>query len=367
MRHSWVEVDLQKIRDNVARIVSLVAPARFCAVVKANAYGHGDVPVARAAIDGGANMLAVATVGEAVRLREADIRRPILLLGQPPLEDINDVLLHKLTPTVYDPLFLESLLAAVDQEVPNVHIKFDTGMHRLGTDGATVNRLASSIARSPKANLEGVWSHFADADADPEFTQHQIDMFSGLVSSLADAGFSIPLVHLANSAGAMLYPASRKDMVRVGLAMYGLSPTPGEELPIALEPAMRVVSEVTHVRRLPAGARPSYGRVRELEAASFLATVPIGYADGYNRRLGDVKGAAVVQGQRRPLAGRVTMDYIILDMGDDRPELGDEVVILGSQDEATVPAQQWAEWLDTISYEVVCGFSERLPRRYLNE
>ena len=367
MRHSWVEVDLQRIRDNVARIISAVAPARFCAVVKANAYGHGDVPVAQAAIDGGANLLAVATVEEGVRLREADIRRPILLLSQPPLEDINDVLHWNLTPTIYDPLFLESFVASVDEEIPNIHVKFDSGMHRLGTDGATVQRLASSIVRSPKVNLEGIWTHFADADGDPEFTTQQIDLFNGFMGTISDAGFDVPLAHMANSAGALLYPNSRRDMVRVGLALYGLNPAPAEKMPIQLEAAMRVVSEVVHVRRLPAGARPSYGRIRELEKPSYLATIPIGYADGVTRRLGDVNGAALVGGIRRPFAGRVTMDYTILDMSDDRPEIGDEVVILGTQDEGAVPAQQWAEWLDTISYEVVCGFSDRLPRRYINE
>jgi alanine racemase len=367
MRPSWVEVDLQKIRDNVARIITATAPARFCAVVKADAYGHGDVPVARAAIDGGANLLAVATVEEGVRLREADIRRPILLLSQPPLADINDVLHWELTPTIYDPGFLESFLSSVDGMVPKVHLKFDSGMHRLGTDGATVQRLAAAVARSPKADLEGLWTHFADADSDPEFTTHQIDLFNGFASTVTDAGIDVPLVHMANSAGALLFPASRRDMVRIGLSMYGLHPAPGQQLGVELQPAMRVLSEVVHVRRLPAGARPSYGRVRELEEAAYLATVPIGYADGVTRRLGDVKGASLVGGRRRPFAGRVTMDYVILDMGDDRPELGDEVVILGTQDDGAVPAQQWAEWLDTIAYEVVCGFSDRLPRRYLNE
>ncbi|NND14241.1 MAG: alanine racemase, partial [Acidimicrobiia bacterium] len=214
MRPSWVEVDLQAIKDNVSAIVDLVAPARFCAVVKANAYGHGDVPVAKAALEAGANMLAVATVEEGARLREADITQPILLLAQPPLEDINDVLHWKLSPTIYHPLFLESFLAAIDDQLPRVHIKFDSGMHRLGTDGATVQRLAAAIARSPKAELGGIWSHFADADSDPEFTNQQLDLFNGFVSTARDTGLKVPLVHIANSAAALLLPRSRQDMVR---------------------------------------------------------------------------------------------------------------------------------------------------------
>lgn len=365
MRPSWVEVDLQAIKDNVSAIVDLVAPARFCAVVKANAYGHGDVPVAKAALEAGANMLAVATVEEGARLREADITQPILLLAQPPLEDINDVLHWKLSPTIYHPLFLESFLAAIDEQLPRVHIKFDSGMHRLGTDGATVQRLAAAIARSPKAELEGIWSHFADADSDPEFTNQQLDLFNGFVSTARDTGLKVPLVHIANSAAALLLPRSRQDMVRIGLAMYGLHPAPRTPLPVKLRPAMAVKSQVVHVRRLPAGARPSYGRIRELESTSNVATVPIGYADGVTRRLATVKGAALIGGKRRPFAGRVTMDYVVLDMGPDPVEIGDEVVLLGTQEDGLVPAQQWAEWLDTISYEVVCGFGERLPRKYV--
>ncbi len=365
MRPSWVEIDLGAIRDNVSALIDLVAPARFCAVVKANAYGHGDVPVAKAAIEAGANMLAVATVEEGVRLREADIRHPILLLSQPPLEDINDVLHWRLTPTIYHPMFLESFLAAIDGESPSVHLKFDSGMYRLGTDGATVQRLAAAVTRSPKADLEGIWSHLADADADPEFTNRQLDLFKGFMLTARDTGLQVPIVHLANSAGALLYPASRLDMVRVGLAMYGLHPAPRKPIPVTLRPAMRVLSEVTHVRRLPAGARPSYGRIRELEAASTIATVPIGYADGVTRRLSSVKGAALIGGKRRPYAGRITMDYVVIDMESDPVALGDEVVLMGTQGDGAVPAQQWAEWLDTISYEVVCGFSDRLPRRYV--
>ncbi|NNC43996.1 MAG: alanine racemase [Acidimicrobiia bacterium] len=365
MRPSWVEVDLQAIKDNVSAIVDLVAPARFCAVVKANAYGHGDVPVAKAALEAGANMLAVATVEEGARLREADITQPILLLAQPPLEDINDVLHWKLSPTIYHPLFLESFLAAIDEQLPRVHIKFDSGMHRLGTDGATVQRLAAAIARSPKAELGGIWSHFADADSDPEFTNQQLDLFNGFVSTARDTGLKVPLVHIANSAAALLLPRSRQDMVRIGLAMYGLHPAPRTPLPVKLRPAMAVKSQVVHVRRLPAGARPSYGRIRELESTSNVATVPIGYADGVTRRLATVKGAALIGGKRRPFAGRVTMDYVVLDMGPDPVEIGDEVVLLGTQGDGLVPAQQWAEWLDTISYEVVCGFGERLPRKYV--
>lgn len=366
MRQSWVEIDLDAIRQNVAAIAALVRPAAVCAVVKADGYGHGDVPVAEAALRGGADWLAVALTEEGARLREAGIDAPILLLSEPPVADAGEVLEWRLTPTIYREEFLRSLEAAADPGHRGpVHIKLDTGMHRVGADAVTAGKLAVGIARSEVFELEGVWTHFADSEGDPEFTARQTDALRGFVMRLSEDGISPRFVHAANSAGALFHPDTRLDMVRVGISVYGINPAPELGDPMAeLKPAMRVVSRVSLVKRLPAGSRPSYGRRRVLPEDSTVVTVPIGYADGVARRLGDAGGRVLIGGKRFPFAGTITMDHIVVDVGDTKVEVGDEVVLLGRQDDEEITADEWATRLGTISYEIVCAFGPRLPRRY---
>jgi alanine racemase len=362
VRPTCVEIDLEAVRANVRAISAAVAPTRVCAVVKADGYGHGDVPVAGAAIDAGAAYLAVALVAEGARLREAGIEAPILLLSEPFGEAAAEVVRWRLTPTVYRGGFLDSLLAAAPSGYP-VHVKVDTGMHRVGAPPTEAVALARRIAGST-LHLEGVWTHFAVAEEDPEFTAGQTAALADVVAALADDGIRPDLVHAANTAGALGHPGARLDMVRVGLGVYGLRPTPEMAPEVALVPAMRVVSRVAHVQRLREGARPSYGRRRPLAADSTVATVPIGYADGVPRRLVDGGGTVLIRGRRYPFAGSVTMDQVVVDLGDDPVEVGDEVVLMGAQGGDAVTADEWAERLDTISYEVVCGFGPRMPRRY---
>lgn len=363
MRPSWVEVDLDAIRHNVREITSLVAPARLCAVVKADGYGHGDVPVAEAALQAGADRLAVATVTEGMRLREAGIEGPILLLSETMVADAGTLIANQLTPTVYSDGFLEALAAAAGQPLA-VHVKVDTGMHRVGTDEATAARLVARIQADDMLRLEGVWTHFPSAEDDVAFTGAQIKQLRQFVDRAVETGATPGLVHAANSAGALLYPEGRFDMVRIGLAMYGCYPSPACREAVTLQPAMRVVSQVVHTKRLPAGARPTYGRIRPLEAESTVATVPIGYADGVTRRLAKIGGEVLIGGQRRPYAGVVTMDQIVVTMGDDPVHEGDEVVLLGRQGDEEIDADEWADSLDSVSWEVLCGFGPRLPRRY---
>ncbi|MDH3605364.1 MAG: alanine racemase [Acidimicrobiia bacterium] len=360
MRPSWVEVDLDAIRHNVAEIAKLVAPAKFCAVVKADGYGHGDVPVAEAALGAGADWLAVATVGEAVRLREAGIEAPILLLSEVAEEDAASVVAQSLTPTVYSLPALEAISAAVTAPLA-VQVKLDTGMHRVGADLETASDLVTRIADHELLELGGIWTHFPSAEGETDFTEGQVKQLSEFV---AGVGPSPKLVHAANSAGALLYPDARFDMVRIGLAMYGCLPSPACGDVVSLQPAMRVVSKVVHIKRLPAGARPTYGRIRPLERESTVATIPIGYADGITRRLAKIGGAVLIGGVRRPYAGIVTMDQIVVDMGDDPVEVGDQVVLLGAQGDEEISADEWAERLDSVSWEILCGFGPRLPRRY---
>jgi alanine racemase len=362
VRPTRVEVDLAAIRANVAAIRTAVEPASVCAVVKADAYGHGDVPVAGAAIDAGADRLAVALIAEGARLREAGIEAPILLLSEPFDEAVAQVVEWRLTPTVYRAAFLDALEEVAPEGYP-VHVKVDTGMHRVGAAAAEAESLARRIAASP-LRLEGLWTHFAVAEEDSAFTTGQADALGVVVDRLAVDGIRPDLVHAANTAGALGHPAARLDMVRVGLGIYGLRPAPGMAPDVPLTPAMRVTSRVALTRSLPAGARPSYGRRRPLPADSTVAVVPIGYADGLPRRLGERDGVVLIRGRRYPFAGSVTMDQIIVDLGADPAAVGDEVVLLGAQGDDEITAEEWAERLSTISYEVVCGFGPRMPRRY---
>ena len=335
MRPSWVEVDLDAIAANVAAIRAEVAPALVCAVVKADAYGHGDVPAAEAAMAGGAEWLAVALVEEGRRLREAGIEVPILLLSEPEVTDAAAVVEWSLRPTVYREGFATALgdaaLAAGVVPYP-VHVKVNTGMHRVGAEPLEAFPLVRQIAADDRLSLEGLWTHLAVAEEDPAYTTRQLVALGGFRSALEAEGIDVPIVHTANTAGALDYPDGRFDLVRVGLGIYGLRPDPGSGPTVALRPAMRVVSQVALVRRLPAGERPSYGRRRPLEASSLVATVPMsGTADGVARRLSSVGGEVLIRGLRYPFAGTVTMDQVVIDVGEGPVAVGDEVVLLGAQ------------------------------------
>jgi len=362
VRPTWIEVDLNLIAHNVAAIAAAAAPARVCAVVKADAYGHGDVPVAEAALAAGADWLAVALVSEGARLREAGIEAPILLLSEPFEIDAAEVVRWDLIPTVYRPSYLDAIREAAPDGYP-VHVKVDTGMHRVGAQEGVALDLARRVVGSG-LRLGGVWTHFAVAEDDVDFTAGQMRQFQRFIAVLGDEGIRPEVLHASNTAGALGSPDARVDMVRAGIGVYGLHPAPGFAPEVDLQPAMRVVSRVSFVNRLPAGSRPSYGRRRAIQTDSNVATVPIGYADGVSRRLG-AEGSVLVRGRRYPFAGTITMDQVVIDMGDDPVEVGDEVVLLGRQGDEDVTADEWAALLGTINYEIVCGFGPRMPRRYV--
>lgn len=370
MRPSWIEIDLAAIRANAAAIRDAVAPAALCAVVKADGYGHGDVPVAGAALEGGASKLAVALVEEGRGLREAGIDAPILLLSEPSPEDIEAVVELDLIPTVYRGATASAIAeaAARQRRTPfPVHVKVDTGMHRVGVAPADAIPLVRSIAADERLHLAGVWTHFAVSEEDNEFTKRQNDALVEFGARLAAEGIDPGVLHAANTAGALDYPEARHDIVRVGLGLYGLRPAPDTGAGVTLTPAMRVVSHVSYVRRLGAGARPSYGRIRALEREATVATVPIGYADGVARRLGTTGGEVLIRGARYPFAGSVTMDQILVECGDAPVADGDEVVLLGMQGDEQITAEEWADRLGTINYEIVCDFGPRMPRRYRDD
>ncbi|MDK1018938.1 MAG: alanine racemase [Actinomycetota bacterium] len=369
MRPSWIEIDLNAIEHNVRQIAAAIGASALCAVVKADAYGHGDVPVAEAAIRGGARWLAVALVEEGVRLREAGIDVPILILSEPPRAQARPIVTHGLTPSAYTAGFVEEI-ASVARDASKspypVHLKLDTGMHRVGASPVEAFEVARMIAGDDRLLLQGVFTHFAVADEDLAYTRRQNDALLQFVRSLAAEGITPKILHAANTAAAFDLPDSRHDLCRVGLGIYGMRPHPESGSGIDLTPAMRVISHVTYVRELSTGARPSYGRRRPLPGAGSVVTVPIGYADGVRRSLSG-EGSVLINGERYPHAGTITMDMVVVDVGSDDIRVGDEVVLMGTQRDGEILAEEWARLLDTITYEVVCDFGPRLPRRYIGE
>ena len=379
-RPAWAEIDLSAVTHNTRVLAGLAAPAELCAVVKAHGYGHGGPAVARAALAGGAQRLAVALVDEGVELREHGITGPILLLSECGPDAVDTAIEFGLTPTLYSTDAIDAFAAGAraSGRRASVHLKVDTGMHRVGAAPEDFVPLAGEIDHEPSLELEGVWTHLPVADGEQEtdrsYTEGQLDLFDRLVADLAAAGIVAPLVHAANTAGSIAFPRSRHAMVRCGIGLYGYLPgaavqqafddqAPGE----AMRPAMALKARVVAVRELEAGERPSYGRLRPLPKRAFVATVPIGYADCVPRALFDAGYEVLIGGLRGPLAGMVTMDQIVIDCSDDdsvRP--GDEVVLLGTQGDETITADDWARMLGTISYEVVCGVGPRMPRVLLH-
>lgn len=373
LRPAWAEIDLGAIRSNAALLAGLVAPARLCAVVKAAGYGHGAVATAHAALDGGATHLAVALVEEGRQLRAAGIEAPILLLSQPAPVAMSEVVAARLTPSIYTAAGLDALLDAVRRAEPPspvpVHIKVDTGMHRVGAGPAEAVGLAHRVQASRWLALEGVFTHLAVADEpDDPFTGQQLDAFDAVVAELAAGGVRPPLLHAANSAGAMFHPRSRYDLVRCGVALYGLAPAAEHArhpVVAGLRPALSLKARVTHVKEVDAGERCSYGLRYRLAERSVIATIPIGYADGVTRSLSARGGCVLVGGRRRPLAGTVTMDQVLVDCGPGADvAVGDEVVLIGRQGDQELTAWDWAQKTGTIAYEVICGVSARVPRTY---
>jgi alanine racemase len=379
-RPAWAEIDVAAVTDNARVLSQLVRPAQLCAVVKANGYGHGAAAVARAALAGGAIGLAVALVDEGVELRTHGVRGPILLLSECGPDGVDAAMAHQLTPTLYSPEGVAQFSRAARDlgQRKAVHIKVDTGMHRVGAPLSEVPALLRAVADDPLLVFDGLWTHLPVADGegaeDRSFTLGQLAAFGGVLEDLDRAQALPNLVHAANTAGAIAFPSARYNMVRCGLGLYGPLPGPAVKAAFAavaggatLRPALSLRARVVSLRTLDEGERPSYGRLRPLPRRSLVATVPLGYADGVPRALFTRGATVLIGGRRRPLAGMVTMDQIVVDCGDDSSvHLGDEVVLLGRQGEEEITADEWADLLDTISYEVLCGIGPRVPRVVVN-
>jgi alanine racemase len=362
LRPTWVEVDLDAIRHNVRTLKP--EDVELMAVVKADAYGHGDVAVVEAALDAGASWIGVALVEEGLRLREAGIEAPILVLSEFPPGSELQAITAGLTPSLYSDAALDRLSGATPGREIGVHVKVDTGMHRAGVypPGATrafVDRVASRGLR-----VEALWTHYASSSEDEKTTLIQLEWFLAVVEEVRAAGHAPTLLHTANSGATILYPETHLDLVRTGIAMYGLEPAPGVADGLGLRPALTWRSKVAATRRLPAGERVSYGHRYQLERDANVATVPVGYADGYPRILSS-RADVLIRGHRCRVAGSVTMDQLIVDCGDVPVEPGDDVVLLGHQGEQTVTAEELARHADTIGYEIVTGIGERVPREHV--
>ncbi|MDD3363984.1 MAG: alanine racemase [Syntrophomonas sp.] len=367
---SWAEIDLRAIRSNITEIKRLISPqTRLMAVVKANAYGHGMVEVAKACLQEGASYLGVATPNEAVALREAGINAQVLILGYMPEECAETLVQNRIEVTVFNLETAQVLSQAASNcgGEARLHLKIDTGMGRLGfkPDSSSLE-LIWEISRLPGIVLQGIFSHLATADhADKSFAMQQLEIFKSFIYKLEESGVSIPLKHIANSAAIMEMPEAHFDMVRSGITTYGLYPSSQvDKGKLDLTPAMRLKSRISYVKTIPQGQSVSYGRTYISGHETRVATVSIGYADGYSRLLSN-RGWATIRGRKVPLIGTVCMDQCMFDVsGIENVQVGDEIILFGRPEDG-VTADDLADTIGTINYEIVCAPSSRVNRIYL--
>ncbi|MGZ0084280.1 alanine racemase [Caldibacillus thermoamylovorans] len=361
-RDTWAEIDLDAIYDNVANLRRfLPTGTNIMAVVKANAYGHGDAEVANTALEAGASYLAVAFLDEALALRKKGLAAPILVLGASRPEDVSLAAEHRIALTVFRLDWLEKAAALYQGSAPvHFHLKMDTGMGRLGVkDERETKQMAALIERHPHFILEGVYTHFATADEiNTDYFSYQYDRFLSMLEWLP---FRPPLVHCANSAATLRFPDRAFNMVRFGISMYGLAPSPSIKplLPYELKEAFSLHSRLVHVKKLQPGEKVSYGATYTAQAEEWIGTIPIGYADGWLRRLQHFH--VLVDGKKAPIVGRVCMDQCMIRLPGPLP-VGTKVTLIGRQGDEVISVDDVARHLDTINYEVPCLISYRVPR-----
>ncbi len=373
MRATRAIIHLENLRFNIAEIRKKLAPdTKICVPVKADAYGHGALKIAVAAIRSGATHLAVATAQEGIDLRDAGIVAPILSLSPPIPEEIPSIIENDIVPFVFDEEYLDELSrhAARMNHVAPVHLKIDTGMGRIGCATADATALARKIARDRHLRLDGIATHLSVADStagdDIGYTKEQIARFSATVDAIRAEGIDPGIVHAANSGGVVLHPESRFDMVRPGILVYGYLPDPSLTGLIATKPLMELETQVITMKKVVAGTAVSYGREWVAKEDTFIATIPVGYADGLMRRLSP--GLRVSIGDRDyPVVGRICMDQCMVDVGADPwVQRWDRVTIFGPAP-ATSSADTLARILGTIPYEITCAINKRVPRVYVGD
>lgn len=365
----WVEVDLEAIRDNVRALDAVSPGAEVMGVVKGYAYGHGNPQSALAMLQGGATRLGVARVAEAIHLRQAGIEAPIHVLTEPPVAAAPAMVEHGVTATVYTPAFAEALsesAARADAVVP-VHLKVDTGMHRVGVAADDAVPMAKAVDAMDGLELEGVWSHLAVADVkDHPFTRIQIDVYRKVIEDVERAGIEVRVRHLANSAATMSDPETHFDLVRCGIAAYGLWPSTDLLGALDLRPALELKARVTLSKLVAAGEGVSYGLTYAVQDESHIATVIAGYADGYDRRLSN-RADVLIDGARYRVAGTVCMDQLMVDLGPEQVPVGTIATLIGADGRDRISAEELAVHVGTINYEVTTRIPSRVPRIFLNE
>jgi len=359
-------VDLDALRWNFRQIREKIGPeVRVLSVVKADAYGHGAREVARALAAAGSESFGVATLEEGVELRAAGIRSPILVLAGVYPEQLGEFIQHRLTPAICETEAFKQLEKEARRRgvTLNFHLKVDTGMGRIGLPSAEVERWLPEMGQIESLKLEGLFSHFSHAESvEGSYTQSQLKAFQLVLKRLRSAGYNPPWVHLANSAAVITLPSAHFTMVRPGLMLYGAYPSPVMASQVALKPVLSWRTRVLQLKRVPEGSSISYGQIFVTQRESSIATLPVGYADGYPRLLSN-RGEVLIRGQRAPVAGRICMDLTMVDVTDIRGvEQGDEVVLLGAQGKAAISADEMARWAETISYEIFTSISDRVPR-----
>ena len=361
--HEALRSNLRQIRDKVGSCVKILC------MVKANGYGHGATEISPTLARAGADAFGVATLEEAVQLREAGIQAPLIVLAGVFPAQLDTFVEYKLTPVVHDLISLKALdrESSRRQVELRVHLKIDTGMGRLGFLAAEADQWIAAIKQAESLHIQGVFSHFSHAESvQGDYTQKQLEIFKRVLGQLRSAGVIPDLVHLANSAATITLPAAYFDMVRPGLMLYGVYPSPNMKEQINLKPVLSWKTKILQLKNVPSGTSVSYGQTYVTECESLIATLPMGYADGYPRFLSN-RGEALVRGQRARIAGRVCMDLTMIDVTDIRNvRQGDEVVLLGRQGGAEISADEIAAWANTISYEILTSIGTRVPRIHYN-
>ena len=364
-RATWAEIDLDAYANNLEQIKTCVQPnAKLCVVVKADAYGHGAIPCARVAVEHGADYLAVATIGEGIELRDAGFTQPILLLGMILPEEAQAVVDHEITQVVCTRELAKALSDAAVQlgKRAKVHLKIETGMGRIGVRPEEAADLASYIVSLPNVELEGAFSHFAAADTrDKTYTKQQLALFEQALDAIKERGIELKIRHIAESAAILEIPKAHYDMVRVGIIQHGLWPSDEVTHPIELTETMKLYAKVVFLKPLHPGESIGYGRQFVAKRESVIATLPIGYADGYIRAYSP-EGYVIFKGKKAPIAGRVCMDQVMVDVTDiPDVKVGDTALLFGGPE---LPTDTAAAWLHTINYEVTCLVAPRVPRVY---
>jgi alanine racemase len=371
-RDTWAEISLDDIKSNFLQFRQHVKqPTKIMAVVKADGYGHGAVEIAKTTIQMGADYLAVALLDEAITLREAGITDPVLVLGYTPSRSVKEAINQNITLTVFDHEILDEIIlqSSILQKKASIHLKVDTGMSRIGViTNEDALLLATKAVAAEFVHLEGIFTHFSNADSeDSSYTEGQYEKFQSVLAFLEENHIHIPLRHCCNSAATMKFPEMHLDMVRVGVALYGLYPDSTlKKLPFQLKQAMSFKSRIVAIKKVAPSTPISYGCTWKPSSESMIATLPLGYADGLSRLLSS-RGKILVHGQKANIAGRVCMDQSMIDITDiPGCTVGDEVVIFGENHSSFQSVDEIAELMGTINYEVVCLIGKRVPRVYVD-